>query len=179
MPFISLSISGGQKGTWGENNPCTQDPRCQAPDKPPVQRFPFMKGVSCMNRQPSGPCYIQNANLLFGMMSIKCRVKGRLSPGCQFYHPFPMIQSPQKKYPETKQLVSWGFSAKTNSLGTTATLAKILIFSKTQSSLYVLYCKSIYPGMRSLFIKPRSELKLILIYVKQNHKKSQVQNAFN
>lgn len=34
-------------------------------------------------------------NLIFGMMSIRCHVEGRLSPGCQFYHPFYMIQYSQ------------------------------------------------------------------------------------
>lgn len=107
----------------------------------------------------------QNVNLIFRMMSIRCHVEDR--PGYQFYNPLSIIQSVQKKYPETKHLLKHIIP-----LGTTATFNIILIFSKTWSSLYVLYYKSIYPSMRSLFIKSCSELKLILIYVKIITKKA-------
>ena len=67
-----------------------------------------------MNRHLSSPPTSKTANLIFAMMSIRCHVEGRLSPGCQFYHPSSMIQYSQKKYPKIKQLLSWSFSAKTN-----------------------------------------------------------------
>lgn len=133
-----------------------------------------MKRVSCMNRHLSGPCYIRNASLIFRMLSIRCHVKRRLSPGCQFLSFLSHDPISSKETSRNKTIINYYHRALVQnklSLGTTATLVKILIFSKTQRSLYMLCCKSIYPGMRSLFIKPCSKLKLILIYVKQNHHK--------
>ena len=76
------------------------------------------------------------------------------------------------KYPEIKQWLSWNFSGKTNYVfGNHSSIWYWFLYSVKCGNLYMLYCKSIYPGIRSLFIKSCSEMKLILIYVKQNHHK--------
>lgn len=92
----------------------------------------------------------KNDTLIFRMMSIRDHVEGRQSPSYQFYHPFSMIQSAQKKYPEIKQLLK-----RIIPLGTTATSSIIFdIQQNVEQSLCAIlqkhppwYEKSIYKFM--------------------------------